>query len=139
MNSLAEQLRREIRETGSITFARFMAVALYAPGVGYYEQARGPGRAGDFFTSVSVGPLFGRLLAFQFARWLDRDLPEGQVRIAEAGAHDGRLAADILAWLEARRPDLLERLEVLPTRSLTRAEAVAGRDLAPLVASHCLG
>ncbi|MGO8698246.1 MAG: class I SAM-dependent methyltransferase [Limisphaerales bacterium] len=111
MNSLAEQLRHEIQSAGPMTFARFMEAALYAPGLGYYEQPRGPGRAGDFFTSVSVGPLFGQLLAFQFAQWLDTALPAGNVQIVEAGAHDGRLAADILGWLERRRPDLLARLE----------------------------
>ena len=38
------------------------------------------GAAGDFFTSVSVGPLFGQLLAFQFAQWLDTALPAGKFR-----------------------------------------------------------
>ena len=88
-----------------------METALYAPGLGYYEQPHAPGRAGDYFTSVSVGPLFGQLLAFQFAQWLESALPGGKVQIVEAGAHDGRLAADILGWLERRRPDLLARLE----------------------------
>jgi SAM-dependent MidA family methyltransferase len=111
MNALQCQLRREIRREGPITFARFMELALYAPGAGYYERLRVPGRAGDFFTSVSVGPLFGQLLAFQFAQWLESALPEGKVQIVEAGAHDGRLAADILDWLQRRRPALLARLE----------------------------
>jgi SAM-dependent MidA family methyltransferase len=111
MNEIVRRIRQEIQNAGPVTFARFMEVALYAPGLGYYERPRVPGRAGDFFTSVSVGPLFCQLLAFQFAHWLDAELPEGKVQIVEAGAHDGRLAADILAWLERRRPDLLNRLD----------------------------
>ncbi len=111
MNALARRIRREIQSAGPIPFARFMELALYAPGLGYYERRRLPGRAGDFFTSVSVGPIFGQLLAFQFAQWLDAEFPQGRIQIVEAGAHDGRLAADILAWLDHRRPDLLARLE----------------------------
>ena len=94
-------------------FRRFMELALYHPRHGYYERAATPiGRQGDFFTSVSVGPLFGQLLAWRFAGWLDDLGPAaGPVQIVEAGAHDGALAADILAWLGERRPDLLDRLE----------------------------
>jgi SAM-dependent MidA family methyltransferase len=111
MNALARRLRREIEEEGPMTFARFMELALYAPGLGYYEGRRLPGRGGDYFTSVSVGSLFGQLLAYQFAQWWDGEFAEGKIQIVEAGAHDGRLAADILAWLERWRPDLLARLE----------------------------
>ena len=49
---------------GTIPFARFMELALYCPVYGYYESEKDKiGRAGDFYTSVSVGPLFGELLA----------------------------------------------------------------------------
>jgi SAM-dependent MidA family methyltransferase len=106
-----DQIRREIQRDGPITFARFMELALYAPGLGYYERKRDIGRRGDFFTSVSVGPLFGQLLAFQFAQWLDAACPSGGVQLVEAGPHNGALAADILAWMGGRRPDLFERLE----------------------------
>ena len=67
---LMELIRREIAARGAIPFARFMELALYAPGLGYYERAEPViGRRGDFYTSVSVGSLFGELLAFQFAGW----------------------------------------------------------------------
>ena len=66
------------------------------------------GRRGDFITSVSAGRLFGELLAFQFAAngWKgisDNELRTGRrtAEIVEAGAHDGKLAADILSWLQA--------------------------------------
>ncbi len=96
-----------------MSFARFMELALYCPHYGYYERKEDtPGRRGDFYTSVSVGPLFGELLAFQFAEWLG-ELPIADCRlpIVEAGAHDGRLAKDILHWLKQRRPALFERIE----------------------------
>jgi SAM-dependent MidA family methyltransferase len=111
INRLALQIQEEIRRDGPISFARFMEQALYAPGLGYYERQREIGRHGDFFTSVSVGPLLGELLAFQFAQWLDREDPLDRLQIVEAGAHQGALAADILAWLHRRRPELLARLE----------------------------
>jgi SAM-dependent MidA family methyltransferase len=110
-NALTRQIQAEIRLRGPISFARFMELALYAPGLGYYERRRKIGRGGDFFTSVSVGPLFGQLLAFQFAQWMDADCPGGGIQFIEAGPHDGMLAADILAWTSRQRPDLFARLE----------------------------
>jgi SAM-dependent MidA family methyltransferase len=123
MPSARDQIRREIAESGPIPFARFMALALYCPLCGYYEKKGDtPGRRGDFYTSVSVGPLFGELLAFQFAEWLATPPARGSspriaaagepaAMVVEAGAHDGRLARDILGWLQARRPELFARIE----------------------------
>jgi SAM-dependent MidA family methyltransferase len=111
MTPLALQIQHEIACNGSISFARFMEMALYAPGLGYYERQREIGRHGDFYTSVSVGPLFGELLAFQFAQWLEQDVVSDRWQIVEAGAHQGALAGDILHWLRRWRPDLLGRLE----------------------------
>jgi SAM-dependent MidA family methyltransferase len=108
MNELSCQIEQEIHQRGPISFARFMELALYAPGLGYYERRRKIGRSGDFFTSVSVGPLFGQLLALQFVQWMDTDVP---VQFIEAGPHDGTLAADILEWTSRHRPDVFERLE----------------------------
>ncbi len=105
-----------------------MELALYCPNCGYYEREEDMiGRAGDYYTSVSVGSLFGELLAFQFAEWLEElqgassgcsglnpvaKIGEGeQTRIVEAGAHDGALARDILVWLRQRRPSLCQHLE----------------------------
>jgi len=82
MNSPAADIREEIARSGAVSFARFMELALYAPACGYYERPRDIGRRGDFFTSVSVGPVFGGLLAFQFAQWLD----EIALRQADASA-----------------------------------------------------
>ena len=118
MNSLDEQIRRAIRSEGQISFARFMELALYCPVHGYYEQERDTtGRAGDYYTNVNTGRLFGELLAFQFAQWVsetaynNRQLAETvPVQFVEAGAHDGRLAADILTWLQEHRPKTSRQL-----------------------------
>ena len=92
-----------------------MELALYCPDYGYYEAKKdNPGRRGDFYTSVSVGELFGQLLAFQFAEWLETEVrnPRSQtVRIVEAGAHDGTLAKDILTWLQLARPELFSQIQ----------------------------
>jgi SAM-dependent MidA family methyltransferase len=111
MNPVADLIRREIAARGPLSFARFMELALYCPNLGYYErEAETVGRRGDFYTNVSVGRLFGELLAFQFAEWLAGIAAE-RVQIVEAGAHDGRLAEDILSWLAQWRPGLSDRLE----------------------------
>jgi SAM-dependent MidA family methyltransferase len=113
MNALTQIIREEIQKRGAITFARFMELALYCPEYGYYERESDTvGREGDFYTSVSVGTLFGELLAFQFAEWLEK-IPADKIQIVEAGAHDGQLAADILRWMKRFRPDVFERLNYM--------------------------
>ncbi len=113
MNILSQIIRAETAATGVLSFARFMELALYCPVHGYYEtQKDNVGRGGDFITSVSTGELFGQLLAFQFAGWLEElSIADREVQIVEAGAHDGRLAKDILNWLQSNRPKLFGQLE----------------------------
>ncbi len=66
MPSLPQILREQLLAAGPLPFAQVMQQALYHPEHGYYGAGpRRIGRQGDFFTSVSVGPLFGRLLALQ--------------------------------------------------------------------------
>jgi SAM-dependent MidA family methyltransferase len=104
-------VRREIQAREVISFARFMELALYCPESGYYERIKNnAGQRGDYYTSVSVGSLFGDLLACQFATWLAQ-AASGACRLLEAGAHDGQLAADILSWLQTRRPELFKAVE----------------------------
>jgi SAM-dependent MidA family methyltransferase len=98
-----------------------MDLALYCPDYGFYEKEKDNiGKDGDFFTSVSVGGLFGELLAFQFSDWLEAEdrTPDAKhgtrhapLRIVEAGAHDGQLAGDILSWLCDQREEIFDRLE----------------------------
>lgn len=141
MSGVTTVISGEILRCGAISFARFMEQALYAPGLGYYEQAAGRvGRGGDFYTSVSVGPLFGELLAFQFSTWLEeltRGLTAGAgLGLVEAGAHDGKLAADILRWLQSHRPALFANLEYRilepsPARRIWQEQTL--REFAPRV------
>lgn len=110
MISVHAQLRDEVLRKGGIPFIRFMERALYCPEGGYYEQIRHtPGKSGDYFTSVSVGHVFGGLLARQICRWLDC-LAADRVELVEGGAHDGRLARDILVWMGRHRPDCADRV-----------------------------
>ena len=64
MNAAATVIRDEIAGGGAISFARFMDLALYCPVCGFYEKEGDiVGRRGNFYTSVSVGSVFGKLLA----------------------------------------------------------------------------
>jgi SAM-dependent MidA family methyltransferase len=105
---LARIIEKEIARSGVISFARYMELALYNRDHGYYRKSH-IGKAGDFFTSISVGPLFGQMLAYFLAKQLAAI--EGQLHIAEAGANDGALAADILSWLAQNRPQIAEKLQ----------------------------
>ena len=99
------------RNKGWISFARFMELALYAPGLGYYSAgSRKLGRAGDFVTAPELSPLFGRTLARQLAELLAQDIPD----IFELGAGSGALAAVLLEELAALRrlPQQYRILEV---------------------------
>jgi SAM-dependent MidA family methyltransferase len=113
LTQLFEIIAAEIKKRGVIPFEEFMRLALYCPVYGYYEKEEDRiGRNGDFYTSVSVGNLFGELLAFQFAEWLAECQSEtGSVQIVEAGAHCGHLARDILTWFGRHRPELFHRLQ----------------------------
>src|SRR6202142_122808 len=97
---VAAYLADEIAAAGGwIGFERYMEIVLYAPGLGYYSAgARKLGPGGDFTTAPEISSLFGACVAQQCADVL-RDLGAGS--ILEIGAGSGRLAADILARLEA--------------------------------------
>src|SRR5712691_4148886 len=79
------QIADLIRERGPMTVDAFMDLALYDAGLGYYARAaQRSGRAGDFFTSVDVGPLFGELLAVQIAEMADILRPRGSTARGES-------------------------------------------------------
>lgn len=111
-------------------FDRFMGMALYEPDLGYYARpGRLVGREGDFFTSVSVGSLFGRLLAGYLAAW--RAEKAGPWRVLELGAHDGSLAKDVLQELSAAQPVAFGEMEYviiepLPALAERQRERLAG-------------
>jgi len=105
---LAAHIRAAIEAGGGwISFERYMELALYAPGLGYYSAgARKLGTAGDFITAPEMSSLFGHTLAQQVAEILG----EGLTEILEVGAGSGALAASLL--------EELERLDALPARYL---------------------
>jgi SAM-dependent MidA family methyltransferase len=107
--SLSAQLRQRIRAAiggngGWLPFDRFMNLALYAPGLGYYARhgrmfGHMPASGSDFVTAPEMSPLFGRALAVQVAQAL-RACDSGE--IWEFGAGSGALAAQLLAELGDR-------------------------------------
>ena len=109
---LGDFIRRDIAEKGGwIPFARYMELALYAPGLGYYTAgAHKFGAAGDFVTAPELSPLFGRTLARQAVEIMAASAPH----ILELGAGSGKLAADMLGELErlGSLPDSYAILEV---------------------------
>jgi SAM-dependent MidA family methyltransferase len=108
----AALIRREIESAGGwIPFSRFMELALYAPGLGYYSAGMHKfGAAGDFVTAPEISVLFGQALAQQAAQVLG--LTAGN--ILEIGPGSGRLAFDLLSELErlGRLPEHYYLLEV---------------------------
>lgn len=97
---LVARLRSLIEAQGGwISFATYMAEALYTPGLGYYSGGAhkfGPG--GDFITAPELTPLFGQALASQVQQIMGLSAPH----VIEAGAGTGLLAADLLLELELR-------------------------------------
>ncbi len=109
-SALCRRIRAEIHDRGGwIAFSRFMELALYAPGLGYYSGgAEKFGAGGDFVTAPEMTPLFARSVAAQAAQVM-----AGSSRqILEAGAGSGALAADLLLELE-RQGMLPERYLIL--------------------------
>ena len=104
--ALVAFLRAQIQSHGPVTFKWFMQQALYHPTLGYYGSGKARiGRRGDFFTSVSVGRIFGELMAKQFEEMWQRMSKPVSFAIVEEGAHDGRFADDALNWMKKFSPE----------------------------------
>ena len=122
---LAQLLRAEILRDGPLSFARYMEMCLYTPGLGYYSAGlRKFGRDGDFVTAPELGPVFAGCLARVIAPVLRR---LDQPTILELGPGSGRLAVDLcraLRDLDAlpHRYWLLERSADLRERQIERLE-----------------
>ena len=122
-----------------------MDLALYDAEAGYYARApQRSGRAGDFFTSVDVGAIFGDLLERQIAEMaaILVEAPESRAGTAatgdagaafdlvEAGAGNGRLAADILRAARRRHPSLYGRTHLHLAEASAEARAAQHETLA---------
>lgn len=118
---LADIIKERIRETGPITFRDYMNMALYEPRLGYYTSGKNRiGRGGDFYTSPTSTPLFGKLLA----RWLAERLREigpghrfvdGRFRysIIEIGSGTGALRMSIRQAMQQETPDIARNLDYI--------------------------
>lgn len=120
-SDLGRILVEKIAQNGPLPFQDYMAECLYHPVHGYYAR---PGetivsKEGDFITSVSVGPVFGKILAQRLHQfWQENGSPE-ECHLYEVGAHDGSLARDLLAeisqiggsFAQATRYRIIEPLE----------------------------
>ena len=145
-------IRAKIGATVSSTYW-FMEQVLYHPDFGYYSTGQCQiGRRGDYFTNVSVGPLFGRILAAQFAEiWEVMGRP-GDFTLVEQGAHHGDFAKDVLEAARERTPDffaalrycIVEPFPMLQARQIETLRDLEGRvtwkdsltDLSPFSGVH---
>ena len=104
-------MRETIRARGPQSFAWFMQQVLYHPEHGYYSSGQcAIGRHGDYFTNVSVGPVFGQLLVVQFAEIWEHLGRIDNFIIVEQGAHHGEFARDVLEFARMSRPDFFAAL-----------------------------
>lgn len=160
---LCELIQQDIAlQNGWIPFSRFMELALYAPGLGYYTAGASKfGAAGDFVTAPEISPLFGRTIAKQLAEIMSASTPH----ILELGAGSGKLALHILtelqnleqlpdsysilevsadlrerqkALLEQHLPHLLNRIQWLDTLPAELSGAVIGNEVLDALPVHLL-
>ena len=144
--SVSTPLERHVSEViaaagGWLPFDRYMALALYAPGLGYYANAglkfgSMPEGGSDFVTAPEMSPLFGRALAAQLrqagrALRAAADTDDGRFEVWEFGAGSGALAAQVLAELgdEVRHYRIVELSAVLRERQRERLAPWSGRVL----------
>jgi len=115
VNALLEFLRPLL----PMPWERFMGEALYHPDLGYYARGKvRTGRKGDFFTNVSVGAMYGRLLALDLEQRWERLGRPARFTVVEQGANDGLLARDLLAAAAGAFREVLQYVIVEPFAAL---------------------
>ncbi len=131
---LARELAARIAARGPIPFAEFMEACLYDPAHGYYSQPAHT-RFADYYTSVDVHPIFGRLVARQLEemwRLMDRPAP---FWIIEPGAGVGWLAAQILDFAESTLPDFYAALRYVAVERAGARRAIHARTIGKHIAA----
>ncbi|MGZ3535976.1 MAG: SAM-dependent methyltransferase, partial [Thermodesulfobacteriota bacterium] len=102
--SLRKFILSQIEKRGPLPFSQFMAWCLYHPEYGYYQSKETKvGKEGDYYTSPSVSPLFGHLIAkqlFQMAEILGGE----NFDVVEMGGGRGFLCEDIIDWAKKNSP-----------------------------------
>ena len=122
---LVAHIDEVIRTRGPVTFAWVMEQALYHREHGYYTSGRAQiGRRGDYFTNVSVGPLFGRLVAAQFVEMRELLGPSHEFTIVEEGAHGGDFMRDVQRVVPDLRYLAIERAHGRCLAQLDRFQGV---------------
>ncbi|QSR89071.1 SAM-dependent methyltransferase [Methylacidiphilum caldifontis] len=112
---LLQEILCLIKNQGPIPFDTYMSIHQSHPLYGYYSRGtrKRIGKRGDFFTSVSVGSLFGESLAMQCSEAWKQLKMNGSLWIVEAGAGGAELACDIVDWLDKNEADLSKQLSYL--------------------------
>jgi SAM-dependent MidA family methyltransferase len=131
---LAKLLAARIRAGGPITFAGYMAECLYHPEHGYYSRAESQ-RFADYYTSADVHPVFGRLLARQFAEMWELCERPAEFSVVEAGAGVGRLAAHILDFAARALPEFYAALRYIAVEQSAARRAAHSSALAAHLAA----
>jgi len=125
MNPLAEIIKSEIEIKGRLTFSEYMEKALYHPGLGYYTSGETRiGMRGDYYTSPSVDPAFGEVLAGFIAK-SGSLIDEPRLRVIEFGGGTGALASDILDSLARKHPESYEKTDYLIIEKEARSPGAA--------------
>ena len=111
MQTLLEIIKEEIRESGPISFCRFLELSLFHPRYGYYSSgAVGIGKKGDFYTAPSVHRSFGETVS-RFLAEAAELLGGENFTVVEFGASRGHLAFDILCALNLNHPSLYSKTD----------------------------
>ncbi len=101
----------EQSEHRSISFCDFMNMCLYQDGIGYYMKSESKiGKEGDFYTSSSIGPFMGQMLAARFAQYILANYEGILFSITEWGSGTGKLALQILDELQNIYPEVYDKI-----------------------------
>lgn len=96
--ALLHLIRNEMENSGFITFARFMELALYHPDFGYYRTRDRFGIGGDFYTAEQLQPVFGEVMA-SFVEKLTQDaLHPDRFGVLELGAGRAEMRQALTRW-----------------------------------------
>jgi SAM-dependent MidA family methyltransferase len=108
---LVRHLQDRIQRDGGLCFSEFMRECLYHPRWGYYASGRAViGRGGDFYTNVSVGKVYGEMLAVQFVEMWEKLGNPKSFWIMEQGAFNGQFATDVMDFIQQNSPECFECL-----------------------------
>ncbi len=125
MRTLLEIIKEEIRESGPISFCRFMELCLFHPEHGYYSSGKARiGKKGDFYTAPSVHRSFGETIS-RFLAEASFLLQGENFTVVEFGASGGQLALDILEALSRNHPALYSKTDYVMSEASPTAVLAA--------------